>query len=490
MTRQRHGKGRWSRYLLRAAAALLALLLLGFLLLQALLATPWMRGKVAGKLSQRIGGLEVVIGSLSWTPWNGVKIERLEVKQPGALREVVPTPLLAVEEIHIRPDYKAALKGNLSVNELKVLRPKLHVTVDMLISIAAASMPPARPPAIAAVVPAPGSAVGGTSDATPQGAGQGPLTSSGSEEAPAVVAKPDTAAAPAPQPVAKPHRKRVRVVVDDGSFELVKAGMARPLAGVEGVNFDLPLFGEAGESSQSLGMIECLGQTLVEELVVEVKTEDTGIAFIFPGDPTKEFGIFGRMEIALSHGLPFQTDMALRLPKVERLMLSDRLVGECDELQARIQGGGWLQGPGSWRGVAAIEAGNPMGGVGSLDGSMMPFDSASAVLQLAGGVIYSPDFRLLGDMASVLGNGWVNSHDGAVVARLIVPPTAVEMLNGQFVKRVPEGVFAFRPLKPDNRWFSDVSIWREKTGWMVGFGEGGSVAPLDGVLRGKVSEGN
>jgi len=87
MNRRRNGKRRWGLSLRRIAAGLVASAMLGFLLLQGLLATSWMRSKVAGKLSQRIGGLEVEIDSLSWTPWDGAKIGGLEVKQPAALQE-------------------------------------------------------------------------------------------------------------------------------------------------------------------------------------------------------------------------------------------------------------------------------------------------------------------------------------------------------------------------------------------------------------------
>lgn len=451
------------------------LLLLGFLLLQLLLATPWMRAKVAGKLSQRIGGLEVGIGSLSWTPWSGAKIGGLEVKQPEVLRELVPTPLLVVDEIHVWPDYAAGLKGKISVTEVKVLRPKLHVTADMLVSIAAASMPPADPPAIASVVPSPAPVSGELPKVAPADQSEPPLKGEMPEQKPEVVTKSPHA----PVPVPKVLRKRVQLVVEDGGFELLRVGMKKRLVGVEGVNLDLPLFGEAGESSSSVALIECFGQTLDEELSIKVKTEGDGMAFHFLGDPSEGFGVFGRSNFALVRGLPFQVDLVLRLPEVGNLAISETFSGQCEEVQARIQGGGWLQAPGSWRGVSAFEAHKPRGSLGSIGGQVINFDSASAVVQLAAGVIQSPDFRLIGDSASILGNGWVTSRDGAAVVRLVVPYGVVGMLNGEFVKRVPDGVFAFRPLKPDNRWYSDVSVWREEVGWSVGFGDKGTVVPLN-----------
>jgi len=219
-----------------------------------------------------------------------------------------------------------------------------------------------------------------------------------------------------------------------------------------------------------------LGQVVDEQLEMQVKTEGTGVQFLFPGDPQEDFGVFGSCSFGLVRGLPFQADLGLRLSSLEKINFSEALSGQCGEVQARIQGGGWLQAPGSWRGVSAFEAKQPQVSMG---GQVVDFDSASAVVQLAGGVIQSPDFRVMGESASILGNGWITSRGGVAVVRLVVPDSAVRMINGALNQRVPESVFSFKPLDPGNRWFSDVSIWREEAGWSVGFGDGGSIVPLD-----------
>ena len=88
----------------------------------------------------------------------------------------------------------------------------------------------------------------------------------------------------------------------------------------------------------------------------------------------------------------------------------------------------------------------------------------------------------MGESASILGNGWITSRDGVAVVRLVVPYSVVGMINGALDQRVPESVFSFKRLEPGNRWFSDVSIWREEAGWSVEFGDGGSVVALDELL--------
>ena len=482
MSQRRNVRRRWCSRILKVAAGLIVLAVLGFLLLQLLLMTPWLRGKVAGKVSQRMGGLEVSIAELKWTPWSGATVGGLEVKQPESLRELVSGPLLEVEEIHAWPDYLAAMKGKARVSEVTVRRPNLHVTVEMLVSIAAASAPPAEPPVVAKVVPAP--AVGPVM--TPVPPADQPMVGevAKNDESPVVenpVAPPVAPETEEPEvpPTPKVMRPRMRVVVEDGGFELVKAGVKERLAAVEGVKLDVPFFGEAGESVNRVALIECLGQTLDEDVEIKARTEGVGVVFVFPRDPKVEFGVFGSCQFGVVQGLPVQVDLGLRLPKAEPMAISKMLSGECGEVQARAQGGGWLRFPGSWRGVAGAEA---MQVTGRVAGQAVMFDSGSAVVQLAGGVVQSPDFRLIGDSASVLGNGWVTSRDGAAVVRFVVPESVARMANGGLNKQLPESKFAFKSLEPGNRVYSDVSIWRGELGWRVEFGDGGTVVGLEELL--------
>jgi hypothetical protein len=337
----------------------------------------------------------------------------------------------------------------------------------MLASIAASSMPAVEaPPAMAAVVPV-------TPSVQPPVVGEVPAGES------PVAAKPSKVLAPAKAPESRVVRKRMRVVVEDGRFELVLAKHKNQLMTIDGVKLDLPFFGEAGETSNSVASIKCLGQSLAEKLNIQAKGVGEGVIFYFPGDPREGLGVFGSCSVGLVRGLPFQSDLMLRLPKIERIVFSDLLGVQAGELQIRIQGSGWLQVPSSWRLMSAIEVNEP---VCWLAGQAVGFDVGSVVFQLASGLIQSPDFRMIGDSGSVLGNGWVTSNDGAVVVRLVVPYSVVGMVNEELGKRVPNGVFAFRPLDPDSRWYSDVSLWREELGWSIGLGDGGTVMALDELL--------
>ncbi|MEP4078791.1 hypothetical protein [Haloferula sp.] len=463
---------------MKVGAGLVVLLLIGFLLIQTLLSTSWVRGKVAAKLSQRVGGLNVQIADLDWTPWGGARIRGLKVGQPELLEKLVPIPLLEVDEVHVWPDYAAALKGELAASQVTVKRPKLHVSAEMLMSIAAASTPAAEPPSIAAAaVPQPAAAVGGGSESESESASTVEAPEAGNQPQ-AASPKPPVQAVEAPAPP-KVVRKRIRVVVEDGGFELVRAGEEEKLAVINGVNLDLPVFGEPAEASSSIALIECLGQVIDDDLKLEVKTGGAGLDFLIVDRPGKKSGIVGRVGLIAVAGVPFRANLGVRRDALDRMKLSEELSVESGEIQMRVNGGGWLQAPGSWSGVGQFGANQVLG---QLAGQSLAFGSATGSLQLSGGVIQSPDFRLVGDSASILGNGWVTSRDGAAVLRVVVPYSVVGMMNAGLGKKVPESVFAFKPLQPDNRWYSDVSMWREESGWVVEFGESGSELPIGKLL--------
>jgi hypothetical protein len=475
MDRRRQFWRRCGLRILKAASGLTALLLLLFLGIQVVLSTPWMRGKVSQKISQRVGGLDVGMADLDWTPWSGVTIRSLRIEQPVELREAVSKPLLEVAEIHAWPDHAAAIRGDLSLSELRVVRPGFHVTLDMLVSIASAAIPPTEPPVVvAAAEPEPTTPNEVVPEAPPfASVSQG----KGGDDA---VDPPAVEAEATPEPV-EVVRKRVLVVVEDGDFELVRAGMEGRLAAIEGLNLDLPLFGEVVDSSSTVALVECLGQRIEEDLKIDHKSIKDGVDFVMADDKKKSSKVFGKLVMRLATGLPMQSNLSVRLEGVDVEAADQSVAFQSGPLQCRVQGGGWLQVPVSWQVLGQVEVQQLLGKIGEGE---LAFDKASGSIQLVGGVLRSPDFRLIGDSASLLGNGWMTKSDGAVVVRAVLPYETVGLVNGKLGERVPKGVFAFRSLKPDNRWYSDVLIWRAASGWKIEFGKGGTVMPLEILLGG------
>ncbi|MGB6219965.1 hypothetical protein [Haloferula sp.] len=516
MNHRRHGYPRWCRRTLKVVAGLIGLLVLGFLLLQALLATSWIRAKVATKASQRLGGLPVSIEAIGWTPWSGASIRGLKVGQPQALADVLAEPLLEVDRVHAWPDYESAMNREWRVHELSLESPRFHVSVEMLASVVADAIPevaaPVTPMVVAevareeelfspALTPIPGL------DFEP--VDPGPITPPIQVEVPdlpdpgeeipvepevqkveevptiepdekAVKEAPEDVQSPPPVvkavPVKKEKPRRLRVRIDDGSFELVRVGGPEPLLALRGIQVDLPLFGAQEETDNSLGLLEILGATLEENLLFQVERAESKLVVTFPDDETKDSKLSGSVLLNPVLGLPFQGELNLRMSSIGPLKPGGGALLEGEAFKARLLGNGWLLAPGSLTGVAEWSLD---GLKGSVAGQELSFDSASGSLQLSSGLIQSPDTRLISDNVSLLGNGWLTAREGAAVLRVVVPFASVSFINAQFGKRQPQGRFSFKPLQPDNRWYSDVLLWREAPGWSIQFGDGGSVVPLD-----------
>ncbi|MEM1085130.1 MAG: hypothetical protein AAGI48_13540 [Verrucomicrobiota bacterium] len=470
MNRRRHRRRRWLKRLVKGLVALSILLLLAFGVVQVLLGTSWARQRASSELSQRLGGLPVEIGGLGWTPWSGARIGELKVLQPEALRTALAAPLLTVDRIDLDPDYRSLFKGRLAADHLHLEKPQLHVSFEMLYSIAASSLPPAEPPVVAArsedrdiEMPPP--------VAGPEGGGE-------IEETPTTA---EVAVAPPAEPAStpkKPKRKRVRVTIEGGALELVRVGAARRLAAVEGMDFDLPVFGEPAETENRVGLIEVKGFALEEELPIRLESGETMLKFLLPD--TGSTGLSGYLALGPRKGVPFQADVRLQIDEIKGFEVHPMATLGCGELEARFQAMGWLQSPGSWNGVAGFRTEQVDCRLG---GASLGFESATGSLSLSRGVLRVPDIRLAGERGAVLGNGWVTASDASSVFRLVVPYPAVSLMNEQLAKRVDDGVFTFKSLDPGNRWYSDVSVWRSEDKWMAGFGEGGSVVSISDLLN-------
>ena len=146
---------RWIlRILAFAALAPFLLLLLGNLAL----ATPWLLGWLGHKISARCG-TEATIGSASCTPWGGVFLGDLTLRQPPALQAAIDRPLMKVRGIRVIPRWERVLKGELEIAEVHIDGPRIVVAVEMLASLASSGTgvpaPADPPPALVAAAPSP-----------------------------------------------------------------------------------------------------------------------------------------------------------------------------------------------------------------------------------------------------------------------------------------------------------------------------------------------
>ena len=442
---------RWVRRIKRLLLVSAGGLLLLFLALQVLLATPWLRDRVAEKLSQRLG-LDVEIGGLGWTPWGGGTVREFVILQPGPVREHTDEPLLRIAEIRVSPHYRSCARGDWWVERIEVRDPVLSVSVEMLISLAAAGLPSQDPPPVIAAVdpskarpqepgPEPPSIVG-----CPESGHDGGQGVAGNGAAPGVPIKSS----------ANQKKRTFEAIVRNGSCKVFSIGQNGDLVALDGLDVDIVGTGDVGSGRARLSTLKMLQQTMETSVGVELELVAGVLSFVIQEDAEKDRQLTGNGNVGMRRGFPFQASVGYESSEPSKLMIPG--LGELDieENQTFVQCMGLGRVPMSWR--ALLRAGGE--GV-ELKEAGLGFDRYEAAMVLRNGVFQVPDFRLLGDQASLLGNGWVNRESGSGVVRLVVSSAAAEWVKARL------GVERMESLDPGNRQFLDVDFWRDPSGWMA-----------------------
>jgi len=456
---------RWIlRILAFVALAPLLLLLLGNLAL----ATPWLRGWLGRKISVRCG-TEATVGSASCTPWGGVFLGDVTLRQPPAMQAAIERPLAEVRGIRVIPRWERVLKGELEIAEVRIDGPRVVVAVEMLASLASsgAGVPAAAGPPPALVAGAP----------SPQAGGDGGVPAG-------VVPAPDPSAAPPvaplePTPVDWPETSWV--VITDADFQLRSAAVAGVLGEITGLEARIPVAGKPAPSSMALARVELIGRTLANRISLPLAWNPPELRvgpseLTFAGLQVKVAAVAGRMP-----GTPFAVEVTVPPQPFDASPLFKQLRPVADQVEARVQGIGWLRAPSTWRGVAQVVAARP---VLTVAGEARRFDEARAFAALQGGVLQCPDFRLTGERLSLLGNGQVGGKgQGSAVLRMVVPPDDAANLSRSLTVPGVHGGPVFKPLETPERVFLDLRWIPSSGGQGIELGEGGPVVPPGEIGR-------
>jgi hypothetical protein len=428
----------------------------------------WARAWLAGKISLR-SGTEASIGRVSFTPWGGVFLGDLTLRQPPDLRAAIDRPLLEVRDIRVMPRWERVIRGELDIEEIRIDRPRVVVAVEMLAHLASVAatkpVPQGAPPALAG------------QSAPPLAGGEAGAPSAG-------VPSPASPMGPTvrpldPLPVDWPET--VWVVITDASFQLRSAGMAAVLGEVAGIEARIPVAGKPAPSSMTLARVDVLGRNVATGISMplawnppelRVGPQDLTIA----GLQVKVAAVAGRMP-----GTPFAVEVSVPPQPWDASPVFKQLRPLAERVEARMQGIGWLRVPASWQGIAEAAAVRPVLTTGS---EVRRFDEARAAAVLQGGVLRCPDLRLTGERLALLGNGQVDgSGQGSAVLRMVVPPDDAAVISRNFT---PPGVAAgpvFKPLETPERVFLDLRWISYSGGQGVELGEGGPVVPMGELGR-------
>lgn len=444
---------RWKRRIrwILAVAGLLPVVL--FLAGNALLATPWARGKLAAKVTARTG-LEATIGRAWWTPWGGAGLGELVLRQPPPLRGTVEEPLLKVAAIRVRPRWGRLLLGELRIDRIAIEQPEVVLSLELAASLvsagAAEPAPTAAPPLVAAA----------------ESRGEKPVPDAAAPAGPQAAITPPVAASKAST------AGTAWLEVKGGRFELRLSG-AR-LARVSAVEGQIPFSGAPASGNCRIGEIESLGRVLGRDVTLPLawrapELRCDGAALRLAGAEVKLSAVAGLMR-----GLPFAVDIAVPEQALDASDLFQSLRPLARRGEARVQGRGLLRFPVTWQGAAAAAA---EGVTLQLAAEPLAFDEGRASLVLLGGVLQCPDIRLTGDRVSFLGNGQIRTDgQGTGVLRAVVPPDVAEAWTRRLTVQGRGPVFA--PMETPDRRFIDLRWISYPGGHGIELGAGGPVIPV------------
>lgn len=390
------------------------------------LSSRWATGMAESKLKARTG-FDWQVGSMSWSPWNGVTISDARMLQPAALRADLEAPVVKVDRIRVKPYWSQLLRGRVRPHEVIVEAPELTLSVEMLASLAARVAPQKLQP-------------------SPTPAGAGPAVEEKPEPLPPVKTDPPQTGKkpPSPNPAAPqvpaeatrpPAGMPSHLSITNAGVHIVSVSKGVELLRMQNISLDLPLFGEDSGGVVRIPTMKVPGlpelvdveQHIVWKrpyLELEEQTVDmAGLKVRFLAQLGMGRGAMGR--------LPFLFDLVVDPQQLDALKWFERMALEvnAEQLAGRFRVNGALTSPMSWRADGVVIGKNI--GVREIHGSHdVVFDRVYVPAVFRQGQLRWTGARMIGEDISILGNGRISVGDGILsVTRLVVSPEVSEMLS-------------------------------------------------------------
>lgn len=466
----RRGFRRWRRWLLAIATLPLGALALSNLWL----ASPWGRGWLATKIQHRSGGLPTRVGGASWSPWNGVTLRDVVVSQPPAMDAATTDPLLQIDSLRLTPVWRTCMRGRWVVRDVELESPRVVLSVEMMSQLAQQASAPAAPlaaiepavPPIAALQPggeAPPQAATAPSPVAPQPSG-GPQASN---------TPPPPPAAPAPVVAPLPPTSWLRL--RHASFRLVSGNSALPLLEIADLTSDLPVSGEAANSTLGLASLKTHGRVLLADFQAPLAWQSPVLS-LKPATVTLDgmhFQFAGKL--AFLSGLPLQLEVQMPRQSPAPFELPGGAVAKAGELATNGRFRGLLLAPATWQGDCSVDGAAISINAGEHHAS---FDNGSCFIALRGGVLSCLDARMVGDDLSLLGNATLFADGRAAgVLRLVAAPDAILGIVKRFFPKCQPAP-ALTPLNTPQRVACDIEVFGTLNALEAQLGHNGPLVPL------------
>ncbi|MBC7979317.1 MAG: hypothetical protein H7Y36_02000 [Armatimonadetes bacterium] len=390
------------------------------------LLSPKGREWIAGKIQQRIS-LETSVRGATWSPWNGVTLYGLQVRQAEPLREAIKSPLLSVKEIRVMPTWRALIRRQLLIKNINIQQPSLTIPIELLSQIPTKQPDPSlavKPPELAVKPP-------DLAMVSPKSEKLAPPPSGGHT---APLPKPQQASPSQPEaPVARieslPENPQPTIWIDisDARLKIVSTLTRSPLYQISKLDGKLPIGGKNAESSLTLRNIKSFGSLLAGKMKIPIEWKTPVLKF-----GALDGGFFGldcvmEAQFALTPNIPFQISSAIPTQKDKEISFGELLHAKLGSVAA----GGLLKGllliPGSWQGRFAAQSSDIASRYTDQEGR---FEQGRALVIFQNGALSCVDARLTGESLSILGNATLISDGRAAAnARIVGPPETLAAIS-------------------------------------------------------------
>ena len=402
------------------------------------LTSSWGCKSIADQLEVRTG-LNWEIGSVKWSPWNGVTVRDVEVKQPKELQKLLDEPLLSVAKMQVKPYWRQILKGKLEPRYVEADQPNISVSAEMLIAIAQKYNAPLETPKPKKEV------VKKPSQPRPEKQSE--------KNEPKPQAKPRVNPKATKKPIQnKEETKRlpaalpVWLKIIDAQLRIVSASKQLELLHISGVSIETPVFGEDADGVLKIAEVKAFDQLVMESIEEKLKWRRPFLEV--QDDQMDLFGLVtnlqGRVAIRKDKAKAaiFQLGVHIKPQPLRQQPILEKLAMDldADQVAAQLSVGGGIFNPLSWRG-SALGAAENFHVKERHGGHSIEFSELYAPAVFGSGQLRWSGLRLVGEDISILGNGGLSSSGEVLaVTRLVASPEMAHALNGAMLGAMIPGV--------------------------------------------------
>ncbi|MFT4637133.1 MAG: hypothetical protein ACI8T1_000442 [Verrucomicrobiales bacterium] len=449
--------------------AFILIVALGFLVLlgaNLYLRSPGIRDKVVDKFQVRFG-TKVSYESISYLPWRGLKVSRLEMAHQPDVAALTKEPFAHIEAVVAKVSLWSLIDRPIQLAEIRVVRPKITTLQRHDGSVALPWVTRRAPPMIAMTptdlaLTAPPEMDSPAELAVVDPIIVDPSVADSKEVTDASSAPPAASAVPASRGL---EVLLARFRVTDGALVLLSPTAKRALVSLEGIGSEIDL-GALEQYTEDAALGRLLGRVSVRQgdvggvvralgIQSEVHLRNDGALALPNIEATSDGGLIEGSLIGdpRKAGFPFQVRLGFRDLGVRSMAkrATSRVAFSRGAVEGMIEAEGFLAAPQTWRGrgnVAMNKAALARNGlleslgryIGVREFVELEFEEATAVFQLKGPVVWFEDIHWKTDNLEFKGLGGVGMNQRVKLgARLYFSQRVRDVLH-RIERQLPDHV--------------------------------------------------